>query len=99
MEQIITDEQIIKYAHYILENHTTIRATAKEFNLAKSTLHNYLSNKLKHINYNLYKQVQTLMDENFSVKHIHGGESTKHKYAQLKGEISKFEETEILLGI
>lgn len=95
----ITDEQIVKYANYILENRSTIRATAKEFNLAKSTLHNYLSSKLKHINYGLYQQVQALMDENFSIKHIHGGESTKHKYAKLKSEVSKFEEAEILFGL
>ncbi len=99
MEQIVTDNQIVHFANYILDNHATIRATAKTFNLAKSTLHNYLSTRLKQIDYKLYKQVQEVMDENFSVKHLHGGESTKHKYQQLKNEISIFEETEALLDI
>lgn len=99
MEQIMTDEFILKLAHHILDNRSTIRATAKEFGLAKSTLHYHLSTRLKQINYQLYKEVKKLMDENFSVKHIHGGESTKHKYQQLKNEVNKFEETEALLGV
>lgn len=98
MEQEVTDEFILKLAHHILDNRSTIRATAREFGLAKSTLHHYLSVRLKRINYGLYSKVKTLMDENFSVKHIHGGESTKHKYEQLKNNINKFEETEALLG-
>ena len=36
-------------ANYILENKTTIRATAKEFNIPKSTVHHDLSVKLKYL--------------------------------------------------
>ena len=35
----------------ILENKTTIRATAKKFGIPKSTVHHDLSTKLKYINY------------------------------------------------
>ena len=86
-------------AHYILEHETTIRATAKEFNIPKSTVHHDLSVKLKYLNYDLYKQVKKLLEENFNIKHIHGGESTKHKYEQLKKEIAKTDETEGLFGV
>ena len=82
-------------AHYILEQNTTIRATAKEFNIPKSTVHHDLSVKLKYLDYSLYKEVQKLMEENFSIKHIHGGESTKHKYEQLKKELNKNDEAEV----
>lgn len=99
MEYEFNNNRILILAHYILDNRTTIRATAKAFNIPKSTVHNYLSTKLKHIDFNLYKQVQKLMDENFSVKHLHGGESTKHKYAQLKNEINKYDESEIAFNI
>ena len=47
-------------AFFILENKTTIRATAKYFNIPKSTVHHNLSTKLKFINYNLYKKVKKL---------------------------------------
>lgn len=90
----IDDNQVLEMAYYILDNQTTIRATAKFFNIPKSTVHNYLSTRLKSINKNLYEELQTLMEKNFSLKHIHGGESTKKKYEKLKENINindKFE--------
>lgn len=83
------DERTIKFANYILDNKTTIRATAKYFGIPKSTVHHDLSTKLKYLNYSLYKDVKKLMEENFSIKHIHGGESTKLKYQALKKEINQ----------
>jgi len=84
----ISDSQIVDMANYLLENKTTIRATAKIFNIPKSTIHNYLNTRLKHINLELYKQVKKLLKENFNIKHIHGGESTKKKYEKLKENIN-----------
>lgn len=78
------DESITNLAEYILENKTTIRATAQHFEIPKSTVHYYLSSKLKYINYGLYLKVKKLLDQNFSIKHIHGGQSTKMKYLALK---------------
>ncbi len=71
-------------AYYILEEKTTIRKTAKKFNISKSTVHNDLSKKLRQINLSLYLKVQKLLDKNFSERHIRGGEATKKKYLQLK---------------
>lgn len=71
-------------AHYLLENNSTIRATAKVFDLPKSTVHHDVSIKLKYIDYPLYLKVKKLLDQNFSIKHLHGGESTKQKYLALK---------------
>lgn len=80
----LLENKILKMAHYILENKTTIRATAKAFDTPKSTVHQYFNTKLKHINFSLYKDVKKLLTENFKIKHIHGGESTKNKYQKLK---------------
>ena len=54
------NERVLMLADYILENNTTIRATAKVFNIPKSTVHHDLSTKLKYINHNLYKKVKKL---------------------------------------
>ena len=97
MTNFANNEIILDMANYILENHTTIRATAREFNTPKSTVHHNLSFKLKYINYPLFIRVKKLMEENFSIKHIHGGESTKNKYQKLKEEINKNDEIEILI--
>lgn len=93
-----TDDRVINLAYYILENQTTIRATAKTFNIPKSTVHHDLSTKLKYINHNLYKQVKNLLKNNFEIKHIHGGESTKLKYQKLKNIINKNDEIEATLN-
>lgn len=93
---IFNDERIIELANYILDNKSTIRATAKVFNIPKSTVHHDLSVKLKYINYSLYLEVKKLLEENFNVKHIHGGESTKLKYQKLKEIINVNDKYEIL---
>ena len=51
--------------------------------------------QFSNINYNLYKEVKVLLTENFSTKHIHGGESTKLKYEKLRNIINKNDEIEI----
>lgn len=90
------DERILKLAHHILEHKTTIRGTAQAFGIPKSTVHHDLSTKLKFIDYPLYKEVKNLLEENFNIKHIHGGESTRLKYLKLKKEINKNDEIEAL---
>lgn len=86
----------LKLANHILENKTTIRATAKEFQIPKSTVHNYLNTHLKLLNHKLYVDVKKLMKENFQNKHIHGGASTKLKYQKLKNLINKNDEFELI---
>ena len=92
MTKFDNSEKIILMANFILENQSTIRATAKAFNTPKSTVHHNLSIKLKYINYSLFKQVKKLLNENFNIKHIHGGMSTKLKYEKLKLETNKNDE-------
>ena len=82
------NERVLLLTNYILENKTTIRATAKKFGIPKSTVHHDLSTKLKYINYSLFKEVKSLLKNNFEVKHIHGGESTKLQYEKLKENIN-----------
>ena len=89
------DIRTIKFAHYILENRTTIRATANHFGIAKSTVHKDLSTKLKLISPSLYCEVKSLLENNFNTKHLRGGESTKYKYLKLKNE-TKFEDMDSL---
>lgn len=70
-------------ALYLLENNSTIRKTANHFGLSKSTVHNDLSKRLKYENISLYKNVQILLQKNFSEKHLRGGDATKLKYKKM----------------
>ena len=55
----------IEYAYYIIENGATIRATAKRFGVAKSTVHYDLKNRLKYYNKDLYLKVKQILENNF----------------------------------
>lgn len=96
MENYYNETKIIAMAKFILDKQTTIRATADHFKTPKSTVHHDLTVKLKYINYALYKQIKILMEENFNIKHIHGGESTKQKYLKLKDETNKNDELDLI---
>ncbi len=80
------DSLIIDMANHIYSTHDTIRNTAKIYGYSKSTVHNYISSKLKKINFALYKSVKKVLDENFAEKHIRGGEATKIKYFHIKNK-------------
>lgn len=73
-----------EYAIYIINNNSTIRRCADWFGVSKSTVHNYLSKKLRKTNKFLYAQVYKILEVNFAERHIRGGMSTRIKYIELK---------------
>ena len=74
----------LEYAWFIVENKTTIRATAAKFGVAKSSVHYDLKNRLKYYDRDLYEKVRLILQNNFNEKHIRGGMATKQKYLQEK---------------
>lgn len=77
-EQI--EKRIRNEAIYYLTNKSTIRDTAKEFGVSKSTTHKDLAQRLKYLNYELYTEVNKLINANIEDRHNRGGEATKLKY-------------------
>ena len=75
------EERAIHIANYIIENNATVRQTAKEFGISKSTVHKDVTERLAVINPALAKQVRNVLDVNKSERHIRGGMATKEKYA------------------
>lgn len=73
-------ERVITLAEYIIENKSTVRATAKRFGISKSTVHKDISERLKRINPVLFSQARHILDENKAERHIRGGMATKNKY-------------------
>lgn len=67
-------------AEYIIQHRCTIREAASCLGYGKSTLHTDVSERLKEVDFELYEQVKVILDENYMVKHLRGGESTKNKY-------------------
>lgn len=65
---------------YIIENQCTVRAAAERFYISKSTVHKDVSERLIYYNRRLYDEVQEVLAQNKSERHIRGGEATKRKY-------------------
>lgn len=68
---------------YIMDTGATVRAAAKVFKISKSTVHKDVTERLLHINREMYKQVNEVLQKNKSERHIRGGLATRRKY---KGE-------------
>ena len=77
-------KRVINEANHVIETNNTIRETAKEFNVSKSTVHKDVSERLLKINPNLAHQVREILDENKAERHIRGGMATKLKYSHEK---------------
>ncbi len=76
-------------ADYLLSNRATIRQTAKEFGVSKSTVHKDLTEKLPRVDHALYAQVKVLLDLNKAERHLRGGEATRRKYEMNKKSAKK----------
>lgn len=76
-------DRAVELAQHIIETGDTVRATAKVFGISKSTVHKDVSDRLLHIDRNLYTQVDAVLQKNKSERHIRGGMATRRKY---KGE-------------
>jgi len=74
------EERAIDIANYIIENNTTVRQTAKQFGISKSTVHKDVTERLMQINPTLAIQARKVLDLNKSERHIRGGLATKDKY-------------------
>lgn len=77
-------ERCVLLAEYLILHNSTVRATAQYFGISKSTVHKDISEKLPHIQYQLYEEAKKVMEQNKAERHIRGGEATKNKYCTLR---------------
>ncbi len=81
---ILVEERAAMLGEYIVENKTTVRATAKAFGISKITVHMDVAQRLKRYDPNLYFQVKKVLEINKAERHIRGGLATKEKYLNQK---------------
>lgn len=77
------EERAMKIALYIIENKATVRQTAKQFGISKSTVHKDVTDRLAQVNPILAAEARQVLDVNKSERHIRGGLATREKYAHL----------------
>jgi putative DeoR family transcriptional regulator (stage III sporulation protein D) len=78
------EERAINIAVYIIENGATVRQTAKNFGVSKSTVHKDVTSRLNEINPALAREARGVLDINKSERHIRGGLATREKYMHEK---------------
>lgn len=74
------EERAIELGEYIIEHKATVRATAKQFNVSKSTVHKDVAERLKKIHPQIYAEAKEVLELNKAQRHIRGGEATRKKY-------------------
>ena len=79
------EERAIAIADYIIENNATVRQTAKQFGISKSTVHKDVTERLAQINPALATEARKVLDVNKSERHIRGGLATREKYLHRHG--------------
>lgn len=78
------EERVKKVATYMIETGSTVRQTAKVFNISKSTIHKDISQRLEEINPALAIEAKKVLEKNKEERHIRGGMATKLKYETKK---------------
>lgn len=84
MSKNVIDDRAARLGEFIVENNATVRRAAKHFGVSKSTVHKDVSQRLKHINNGLYRDVKNVLAVNKAQRHIRGGLATKKKYESQK---------------
>ncbi len=76
----IVEERAAMLGEYIIESKATVRKAAKKFGVSKSTVHKDVSERLKYVDPQLYKEVKSVLEINKAQRHIRGGMATRNKY-------------------
>lgn len=74
------EERAVEIGNYIVENKATVRQTARQFGISKSTVHKDVTERLLKVNPSLARETRKVLDVNKSERHIRGGMATKEKY-------------------
>ena len=86
-------ERSVILGEYIIEHKATVRSTAKQFGISKSTVHKDVSQRLEKIRPQLYVQVKEILEINKQERHIRGGQATKDKYEEQNLKSKKLNKT------
>lgn len=76
-------ERCVVLGEYLVAHQATVRSTAAEFGVSKSTVHKDVTQTLKSVNKGLYDEVEQVLFKNKQERHLRGGEATRIKYSVL----------------
>ena len=83
MSSFSTKSRCERFAEYMIDNNSTVRATAAHFGTSKSTVHKDVTERLIQVNPSLGKRVKRILEKNKSERHLRGGNATRKKYLEI----------------
>lgn len=78
------ERRLEQIALYMVKNSATVRDTANQFGISKSTVFKEVNNRLVDYDFQLYMEVQKVLEHNKSERHMRGGLATRDKYLKMK---------------
>jgi len=78
--------RVMRAAEHILETGATVRACAAKFGVSKTTIHKDVRSRLPELDADLGRHVDAILRKNLQERHLRGGEATRQKFLQLRGE-------------
>ena len=82
----LPEDRAVQFARYIIEAGATVRETAKEFHISKSTVHKEVTKRLERQDAALASRVRAVLDINRAQRHLRGGEATRRKYEKRRAQ-------------
>ena len=80
------EKRVRRAAEHIASTGATVRQTARMLGVSKSTVHKDMEMRLPKLSEALEKEVTAVFAKNKAERHLRGGEATKKRYAQKRGE-------------
>lgn len=78
------ENRCITLGKYIVRTGATVRQTAGEFGISKSSVHKDMHERLRHIHPGLYEEVRKILDYHHAVRHLRGGEATRERWKTIR---------------
>ena len=75
------EERAVLLGEYIARTGATVRAAADRFGISKSTVHKDITSRLRHLDPELFRRAQVVLERNKAERHLRGGAATRKKYA------------------
>lgn len=82
----VVEKRAFAEGWYVFKNHATIRQTADEFDVPKSTVYRDLREILPQVSPVLAQAVDSVLKQNKKEAHIRGGEATRRKWRRKRVE-------------
>ena len=74
------EDRVRDIAEYITNTGATVRQTALEFGVSKSTVHKDMTERIEEVNPVMAERVRQVLQKNMDERHIRGGIATRKKY-------------------